>query len=104
MMLTGNRIIIKDFRITFDEVKSKLVDWGVLDSSWIDTAINCIALNRIGIYYENMRPFEQDLISERCNIKTTRVEFPLSQKDSHYQVHIELFPEKEFVSKCVKEN
>jgi len=51
-----------------------------------------------------MRPFEQDNISARCNIQTDRVEFPLTPKDSYYRVHLELFPEKEVVNKCVKEN
>lgn len=104
MMLTDSRVIIKDFRISFEAVKTKLIEWGVLDSSWIESALHCLALQKIGVDYENLKPFEQDSISERCNIETTRVEFPISPNDSHYKVHIELFPEKEVVNKCVKEN
>ena len=104
MMLTDSRVIIKNIRISEMQVKQKMIDWGVLDSSWIDTAIHCLALQKIGVDYENLNPFEQDKISERCNVQTSRVEFPLSPTDSHYQVHIELFPEKDVVNKCVKEN
>jgi hypothetical protein len=104
MMLTDSRVIIKNIRISEMQVKQKMIDWGVLDSSWIDTAIHYLALQKIGVDYENLNPFEQDKISERCNVQTSRVEFPLSPTDSHYQVHIELFPEKDVVNKCVKEN
>jgi len=104
MMLTDSRVIIKNIRISEMQVKQKMIDWGVLDSSWINTAITCLALQSVGVDYENLIDSEQDKLEQRVSMTTERVCFPLTPKDTYYQVRIELFPEFEVVKRCIKEN
>jgi len=104
MMLTDSRVIIKNIRISEMQVKQKMIDWGVLESSWIHTAITCLALKEVGIDYENLIDTEQDKLEKRVTMTTERVCFPLTPKDTYYQVHLELFPEFEVVKRCIKEN
>jgi len=86
------------------QVKQKMIDWGVLESSWIHTAITCLALKEVGIDYENLIDSEQDKLEKRVTMTTNFVRFGIEPIEPYYQVRIELFPEFEVVKRCIKEN
>lgn len=113
MMATFRSMIMRTLRISEKDVIFLLRTWNVpyrdMDEGYKKAAINYLALQRIGIDFDQMLGSKQAEFHERCNTsfvlvrKTTQDETGYKD-ESFYSVYIELFPEGDYLKRATKEN